>query len=236
VELLDIWERGLRESSPDRAARLLAAACDAQAGEIGALTPGEREGRLLTLREWTFGPELASVAVCPECQEQLEFSVHTTDLRASPEIPKSATMSVEAGGLKVEFRLPTCADLASAEVTDAAELARNILQRCVIAASRGDERVPADALPPNVRDAIEDCMERADPQADIQLTIACERCGREWRQHFDTISFFWAELDTWAQRLLREVHVLASAYGWREADILALPAWRRQAYIEMTAG
>ena len=42
-----------------------------------------------------------------------------------------------------------------------------------------------------------------------------------------------AELATQAKRLLREVHFLARAYGWREADILAMSARRRQAYLEM---
>jgi hypothetical protein len=54
-----------------------------------------------------------------------------------------------------------------------------------------------------------------------------------WDVLFDIVSFFWAEIGAWAQRLLREVHALASAYGWREADILALSAWRRRQYLDL---
>jgi hypothetical protein len=32
---------------------------------------------------------------------------------------------------------------------------------------------------------------------------------------------------------VREVHLLASAYGWRESDILAMTPWRRQLYLEL---
>jgi hypothetical protein len=32
---------------------------------------------------------------------------------------------------------------------------------------------------------------------------------------------------------MREVHTLAAMYGWRETDILAMSAWRRQRYLEM---
>jgi hypothetical protein len=32
---------------------------------------------------------------------------------------------------------------------------------------------------------------------------------------------------------LRDVHELASAYGWRESEILALSPQRRQAYLEL---
>jgi hypothetical protein len=33
--------------------------------------------------------------------------------------------------------------------------------------------------------------------------------------------------------MVREVHRMASAYGWREADILAMSAFRRQRYLEL---
>ena len=36
-----------------------------------------------------------------------------------------------------------------------------------------------------------------------------------------------------ATRLLGEVHTLARAYHWREAEILAMSSRRRQAYLEL---
>ena len=35
---------------------------------------------------------------------------------------------------------------------------------------------------------------------------------------------------------MEEVHVLARAYGWREPDIVALPAWRRAWYLGFIDG
>jgi hypothetical protein len=67
------------------------------------------------------------------------------------------------------------------------------------------------------------------------LDFACPSCGHEWQSLFDIAAFFWAEIAAQARRLLREVHQLASAYGWREADILAMSARRRRAYLEMTS-
>jgi hypothetical protein len=49
----------------------------------------------------------------------------------------------------------------------------------------------------------------------------------------DIASYLWSEIHAWAGRMLRDVHALAAAYGWREADILAMSPWRRQAYLEM---
>ena len=36
-------------------------------------------------------------------------------------------------------------------------------------------------------------------------------------------------------RILREVHTLAAAYGWSEAEILALSPARRRVYLELAA-
>jgi hypothetical protein len=43
----------------------------------------------------------------------------------------------------------------------------------------------------------------------------------------------WAEIEVRAKRLLLEVHLLATAYGWSEAEILSLNAQRREFYLEM---
>ena len=41
------------------------------------------------------------------------------------------------------------------------------------------------------------------------------------------------ELDDWARSTLQGIHLIASAYGWTEEQILQLSARRRQAYVEM---
>ncbi len=46
----------------------------------------------------------------------------------------------------------------------------------------------------------------------------------------------WREIHAWAKRQLDEVHTLASAYGWSEADILAMSASRRRRYVSLVAG
>ena len=134
----------------------------------------------------------------------------------------------------MEFRLPTSLDLASLD--PAADLETNrqhLLQRCVTAARRGGREVAAAELPMEVAAAIAQRMADADPQADVQLALACPKCQHAWKAPLDIVSYFWTEIDAWAGRLLREVHALAYAYGWREAEVLALSPWRRQAYLEL---
>ncbi len=89
-------------------------------------------------------------------------------------------------------------------------------------------------MPDQVVAAIAESMEALDPCADILLELKCGACGNEWQAPFDILGYFWAELAVHARRLLREVDVLARAYGWREADILSLSGRRRRAYLELS--
>jgi citrate lyase gamma subunit len=91
-------------------------------------------------------------------------------------------------------------------------------------------------LPAEAIDAAVARMAEADPQADVQLDLTCPACGHRWLALFDIVPFLWSEINAWAQRTLQDVHRLASAYGWREADVLALTPWRRQVYLEMAGG
>lgn len=79
-------------------------------------------------------------------------------------------------------------------------------------------------------------MAEAEPQADVQLALACPACGHRWLATFDVVSYFWSEVNAWAYRVLGEVHTLAFAYCWREEDILAMSPWRRRVYLEMVGG
>ena len=80
---------------------------------------------------------------------------------------------------------------------------------------------------------VTDGMSAADPQADVELALACQSCGATWSAPFDIAGFLWAEIHAWAQQLLRDVHLLARAYGWREPDVLALSPVRRNLYLEL---
>jgi hypothetical protein len=84
-------------------------------------------------------------------------------------------------------------------------------------------------------EAITAAMAEADPQAEVELSLRCLMCGNQWLAPFDVVSFLWREIDAWATHILREVHQLASAYGWSERDILALSPLRRRHYLELIA-
>ena len=239
-ELLAVWEQGLAQPPAQRALALLAAACpDATPGALAELSIGQRDARLLALREWLFGPHVASLASCPGCGERLELGFDVADIRtpspAQGEGGEGVTpLSLTVDGYEVRFRLPNSLDLlALAGQEEGAAARRLLLDRCVLTARRDGEEMPPDQLPDDVIRAVAERMDRADPVAEVRLDLSCPACGHRWLATFDIVSFIWSEIDAWACRTMNEVHVLASAYGWREADVLATSPWRRRLYLQM---
>jgi hypothetical protein len=237
TELLTIWERGQSEPHYDRAMILLAAACPEEPPDVLAkISIGSRDARLLTLRELTFGPRLTGVVGCPACGERLEITVHIEELRTvAPEATGDAFI-LEMEEYRVDFRLPGTIDLRETSSSgDRESMHAELIRRCILKASRNDEEVATDKLPAPLMETLVARMAEQDPQADSQLSLACPSCSHRWNALFDIVSFFWSEIQAWAVRILREVHILASAYGWREADILAMSPLRRQSYLSMVA-
>jgi hypothetical protein len=217
---------------------LAAAYLDCSFDALAALSIGERDRRLLTLRQLTFGSQLASVANCTQCGETLEWTVETTDLVMQSPAEPPASLSVDVDDYCVRFRLPNTLDLAAlanANWADAASARQRLLENCILGAEQKGEEVSASALPVSVTTAIVRQMAEADPQADLQVDLSCPACGEEWRAQFDIESFFWSEMCSWAQRMLSEVNRLARAYGWSETEILGLSPWRRQFYLSLAS-
>jgi hypothetical protein len=240
-ELLSIWEWGMAQPAAQRALALLAAASpDTPYDTLANLSIGQRDARLLTLREWAFGSQLVSVASCPDCDERLELNFGVSEIRVAAGSDPCADpepLSLNVEGYEVRFRLPNSLDLAAVQNSQDLDATRRLLlERCLVAARHDGQAATADQLPAAVTTAIVARMEEADPQANVQLALSCPACGHAWQAAFDIVSFFWDEIDAWAYRTLRQVHRLASAYGWSQADILALSPWRRQFYLDLVNG
>src|SRR5216684_666035 len=102
-----------------------------------------------------------------------------------------------------------------------------------LAACPAGGEIAGEQLPETLLAAMAAQMDTCDPLAAMNISLDCAACGHQWTLLFDIVSFFWTEITAQAKRLLREVHTLASHYGWREADILVMSAVRRQLYLEM---
>lgn len=236
-ELLNIWEKGQYEAPPQRALMLLAGFCKKKMPEDLARLPiGVRDALLLSLREKIFGQNFSGLATCPGCGQWLEASFSSEEIRMTASSEAGQSLSAEMDDYVVHFRLPDTLDLiAIVEISDRDEATQALLGRCILDASYRGEEIAFDALPETVHEAALKLMNESDPQADVQLDLCCPECDHKWQAAFDILSYLWKEIDAWAFRILSDVHLLASAYGWSEADILAMSNWRRQIYLDLVS-
>jgi hypothetical protein len=218
ADVVAVWERGQERHPVDRALLLLGAALPARSrDELAALTVGQRDGLLLLARERTLGPTLQCYVPCPACAQA----------------PLEREHEVQADGVRMRFRLLDSRDLAAvAGVPDPAAARRVLLARALLWARGEAGEVAPDALSPAAAGALAAELALRDPQAEVEFNLRCAGCGHGWLSLLDVAAFYWSELTVQARRLLREVHQLAAAYGWREGDVLGMSAARRAFYLE----
>lgn len=238
ADLVTTWEQGLDRHPVDRALLLLAMGdSGANPASLPEVCLGEREDRLLALHADLFGDRMECFVACPACGEGVELELSVAALRDRPAPADPGRVRVEAGGLVAEVRLPHSRDLAAAVGARTPEAARDrLLARCVRTLARDGAPVAVDDLAPEERAALSEAIGEADPRAETLLDTRCSACGAEWTAALDMGSYLWRRVDREASRLIDAVDVLARAYGWTEAEVLALSPTRRRLYLERAGG
>lgn len=126
------------------------------------------------------------------------------------------------------FRLPTSRDLAQAvQQKDPETAAICLLERCRTDAG-GAFCWSGEDL-----EQVGEKMALADPLAEVRIALECPACGNPSDETIEIVNFVWSEIEARAKRLVREVHAIASAYGWTETEVLSLSPARRALYFEM---
>ena len=229
VTLLTLWENGQRQAAPVRAlALLLSALPDVSAEQIALWPLGWRDNRLFALRKQLFGPRLTLVAACPVCGEQLESELDIGSLGLSAEQAPAGPYQFDFQGETIRFTLPNSNNLLAWSDHKEDEMSAAFLSSCLqqpLTSANVDTVALADALGM--------AIEQADPDGYLRFQFQCQACSHSWKTPFDISQYLWQEIEQLATRLLWEVHQLAGAYGWTEAQILSLSAFRRQRYLEL---
>ena len=227
TEMLELWERGLARHPIDRALLLCAwARPDLPPSRFPDLPLGVLNRALLRLRETCFGPRIIAWVDCEHCGEYMEVALDTGQLLAGA---NEDDMPAEFEISSFRFRVPCSRDLAAITgQRDITAATLKLLQQCCLAHPDKTDLDFASILP-----EAEMVMENLDPEADINLALTCVDCGHSWLAGFDIGAMLWNEIDVRARTLLSEVHSLARAYCWTEAEILALSPQRRTAYLDM---
>ncbi|MFJ3880182.1 hypothetical protein ACIPW5_22340 [Streptomyces sp. NPDC090077] len=237
ARLLREWEGAAGQGPVARAVTLAAAMGGHSFDEACALPLGARDALLVGLRAACFRGDLACLADCPGCGEELEVSVPLSDLcPPAGGADGAGEGEVSVGGRLVRFRALTSRDVLAVAPDGATrpDARRRLVGRCVLSVdgeAREDE-AHEDDEEDELLAAVAAALPSLDPRADIRLDLTCAACGHAWAAPFDVPAHVWAEVDACARGLLADVHALATAYGWREGDVLALGAARRRYYLE----
>ena len=190
------------------------------------LTVTDFEFLLLSLRAARFGERLSLGFACPACHERVEVGFRIADYLAAVRpsaFPGVARDTERPGWFRLDaaaFRLPTIGD--QAEVARLAHPARRLAERCL------DET--ARHAPHRAR--VERAMAAMAPEVSRPIAGTCPSCDATVEAPLHVTRVVMAELRRAAGAVHDEVDLIARAYHWPEAAILALPQDRRRAYAE----
>jgi hypothetical protein len=236
AEILQLWEDN-RERDPLSRSVALSATADPMLpfAATAALAIGERNLRMLHLRQRWTADDFEITAQCPNCQSQLEFTVNPSRLIDAAEQQTARPRTpVTVGDTTIHWRALTTRDLmaAASQAPDAEQAGRALVDRCIEEVTESGvvqtNHEPSDAE----RNALAEAIEAADPLCDVRFELGCVECKSPVTAGLSLTDTVWSELERKARSLVSEVHQLAAAYGWTESECLALSPQRRASYLE----
>ena len=229
-DLMAAWDGPETETPHARLERLLSMVVNDD--DLGRDSLGRRNQRLIGLRRALCGPQPIEVIARCGCGTENEITLPSEAIETAPVPAPHQRTTVAIGGRTVTARLPTMADLnAIASLGDSAEAKAALLARCLDSANDDD---PID--PDRLLAVLAERFEAMDPVADLRMSVRCVGCDAPLSVVVDLASFVSRDIGRQVVTLMGEVDCLARAYGWAEADILALPLPRRRRYVAMVRG
>jgi hypothetical protein len=195
-------------------------------------TLNERLHALIAVRLASGDASVEVHAVCGDCGEAMEAAI---DLRALPSDPAAPRFVWrDENGVDVTLRLPRGRDVqrwTREGVRSPEMLAASLVDAVAGEPVGATARVPASWLP-----ALDEAFEAHDPLTALRLHTACPACGRETSIACDLERLLVSDFARVQSNMLAEVSRLASVFHWSEAEILALPRWRRARYLRQIDG
>lgn len=160
---------------------------------------------------WSSGPQERVVDIPLQCQEPgcKEAMALTLTEEELCEVVKSASVSSE--GLPV----PSSQDML--------DLLQQPPQEWIEKFIEGTQSL----------DQAGELLQQRDPLVALNCATQCPACGRQQNFSLDLEGMALRYLQGIQRELLKTVHQLAERYHWSEDQILALPVWRRNHYLQL---
>jgi len=186
--------------------------------DLTRLYPTWRDRALAGLFIREFGDRVDSESDCRACGKSFAFGFSLNDLLAAQDEAAAAsglTLDDEGHwrfGADAWIRVPTLADLAAHAGPEAV----------FVALSHGLDR-----------ETVESQLEVGAPVLSLDISTECAHCGAPAAMGFEIGRYLVDCLVGERPLLLRETHLIASAYGWSHEAIMALPRSDRHAYAHL---
>jgi hypothetical protein len=197
-------------------------------GNAATLAAADRDCLLAAIYRHTYGSHIAGTVTCRACGKSFDLDFDLLELQAALQPTETPAPVQDNGHIAFalvdgrRFRLPTGEDEISVWHLSADAALAELLRRCVL---EGDPSID--------QSSIQATMKAVAPLMDADLDGHCPECGENQAIHFDIQRFLLSALQAEQPRLNREIHRLASAYGWRLSEILALTRSQRQAHVKL---
>lgn len=230
--LMSTWEAALAQGAATRTATLVAVLHDDACDPL-ALDLDERERDALRLMSRVTGDTFDGETSCLRCGERMEISVPLAALQ----LARADTTELHDDAWQVGLRVPDSHDVLDAldcTSDEAAEAA--LFERCITHARYNGEARAASELPAALRVRCEAQLDALAPLANLTLDLTCPACGAADAVPLDAGAFVFERMRHWVEDQLDDIARLCRAYGWREADVLAMSAWRRRFYLARAEG
>ena len=209
-----------------RVTRTLAMALDRVAGgpadeaRVRALSVGDRQFLVRQLAAPLGRDRLWLTRECGACGHRLDIPIVQSQMPVKPAGAgyPARTIRLERG--EVRLRAPTGADQERISPLPEADALQAWIDSLV---------EPNLALDPGEMRQMEAWIEELSPEVSLEAQSVCPACGVPVRLEVDP----YLCLETGADPLLGEIHMLAMAYHWSEDAILDLPRERRHHYLKL---
>jgi len=208
--------------------------------KAASLTVPERDRLLGQVLINTFGELITSTVDCLHCEQPFDIDFSLKKLVA--DLNKDLETEIAGNGTPVEtlpdgtfrlpdgrrFRHPTGVDEQALSNLPQLEAVQHLLNRCQVEGPPIDGNEEAGAV-------VQEAMAATAPILKKDLAAVCPECATHQTFNFDVQYYLLRALIGERGRLTREIHCLASAYGWSLSEILGLPRSQRRRLVELVS-
>jgi hypothetical protein len=181
-------------------------------------------------RSFSGNSALASASSAwPSCQQPIEIDVSLAELLAIEQEVEAEAWRVQLGTDSLVIRPPTGTDQLAwltHTLQDEATALQTIIRTLIVEGSEVE-------LTQEWLERIEAVLDQHDPLVQCGMSVACPYCQELAQHEVNLAAFAVRQLQDTQAHLIEVVHRLAGYYHWTEADILAIPPWRRARYLAL---